>query len=128
MGKKKPRPEPKPSNDEGFAHNPFEALAGLTGLPASPKEKLAVPPAATTAEWTGKVVVRRETKGRGGKTVTRISGLPEPRRAGIATILKRRLGCGAVVEGDDVILLGSVVDRAAAWLESEGAPKVVRGN
>ncbi len=40
--------------------------------------------------------------------------------------MKSALGCGAVVEGEDVVLLGSLVERAADWLEGQGAKRVVR--
>ena len=75
-----------------------------------------------------KVVVRRETKGRGGKTVTRISGLPAARLDALAPQMKKALGCGAVREGDDLLLLGSLVDRAAEWLVAQGAPRIVRAS
>ncbi len=58
--------------------------------------------------------VRRETKGRGGKTVTTISGVPladEPLKE-LASLLKRRCGCGGSlkdgvieIQGDHVQLL-----------------------
>lgn len=58
--------------------------------------------------------VRRETKGRGGKTVTSITGVPlaeEPLKE-LATLLKRRCGCGGSlkdgvieIQGDHVQLL-----------------------
>ena len=73
-------------------------------------------------------MLRREKKGRGGKVVTRLSGVSEVAREDVAKQMKKGLGCGALVEGDDIILLGSLVDRAADWLEKQGAKKVVRGN
>ncbi|UTW09398.1 translation initiation factor Sui1 [Pseudomonas benzenivorans] len=58
--------------------------------------------------------VRRETKGRGGKTVTTVSGVPlaeEPLRE-LASALKKRCGCGGAlkdgvieIQGDHVQLL-----------------------
>jgi translation initiation factor 1 len=75
-----------------------------------------------------KLVIRRETKGRGGKTVTRISGLPAAQRESLAALMKKKLGCGAVAEGEDVLLLGDLVDRAADCLIAEGASRIVKGN
>ncbi|HJL05680.1 MAG TPA: translation initiation factor [Polyangiaceae bacterium LLY-WYZ-15_(1-7)] len=117
-----------------LVHNPFAALTG-----GAPEAKLASAEPEAPAEPEGdaapgelrfseKVVLRRETKGRGGKTVTRVSGLPASHREALAKRMKKALGCGAKVEGEDVILLGSVVDRAADWLADEGAKRVVRGN
>lgn len=76
----------------------------------------------------GKIVVRRENKGRAGKTVTRISGLPAAELAVLAKEMKKALGCGATVEADDLVLLGSLVDRASAWLDKAGVGKLVKGN
>lgn len=109
-----------------LTHNPFAALlpGGAPSEPPAALEASAAEPALVTP--CGKIVVRRETKGRGGKTVTRISGLPEALREPYAARMKKALGCGAVVEGEHVLLLGSLVDRAADWLEAEGASRVVR--
>lgn len=65
-------------------------------------------------EGDGIARVRRETKGRGGKTVTTITGVPlaeEPLKE-LASQLKRRCGCGGSlkdgvieIQGDHVQLL-----------------------
>jgi translation initiation factor 1 len=108
-----------------LGNNPFAALAGLE-LP--PGEHIPAAGAASepSPRFAAKVVVRRETKGRGGKTVTRITGIAPADRDSITSEMKRDLGCGAVVEGDDVVLLGSLVDRAADWVTARGARRVVR--
>jgi translation initiation factor 1 len=74
--------------------------------------------------------VRREKKGRGGKTVTRVTGLG-PAGADLPQLareLKRALGCGASVDGTDVLLQGSMTERAAAWLEERFEVPVSIGN
>jgi translation initiation factor 1 len=115
--------------------NPFAALAVKKDeLPEGPKPDVsthtsvsATAPVAST--WgSGKIVLSRERKGRGGKTATRVRGLPETRLDELATKMKKALGCGATVEEGDVILLGDVVERAAKWLRDEGAPRVIEGN
>lgn len=62
----------------------------------------------------GVVRIRRETKGRGGKTVTALSGfcLAEEDLKELATVLKRRCGSGGTlkdgvieIQGDHVALL-----------------------
>ena len=122
----------KPIDTSGGAkltHNPFAALAGT---PAAAVDEHPRPPASTespseqAARFAPKVVVRRERKGRGGKTVTRIAGIAAEHREELAGRMKSALGCGAVVEGEDVVLLGALVDRAADWLEGQGAKRVVR--
>ena len=41
--------------------------------------------------------------------------------------LGEALGCGARVEGDEVVLQGDLVERAAAWLAGLGVAKIVSG-
>ena len=73
----------------------------------------------------GKLVIQRERKGRAGKTVTRITGLPAERIEELARQLKSALGCGAVIEGGHLVVLGDLVDRVAGWLDEQGARWVV---
>jgi translation initiation factor 1 (eIF-1/SUI1) len=114
-----------------LTHNPFAALAGAGSPPAPPPMPAAAPATPKIPpppEFKGKLVIRRELKGRGGKTVTRIAGLAAAHRDALAAQMKKKLGCGAVIEGDDVVLLGDLVDRAADWLTERGAPRVIKGN
>lgn len=125
-----------------LAHNPFAALAGAKGADAltgakgaeaptsAPRTEVTAPaPTADASRWgAAKIVVRRERKGRGGKTATRISGLPSERLLPLAEEMKRALGCGASVEEGDLLLLGDLVGRAAQWLRDRGAPRVIEGN
>ena len=117
---------------DALKHNPFAALGGGLELPSAPAvdtpeadERDATPPF-DPLRFDQKGTVRREKKGRGGKTATRVSGLPEAHREALAAEMKKALGCGATVEGEDVILLGSVVDRAADWLAAKGARRISR--
>lgn len=116
---------------DALKHNPFAALGGGLELPSAPavetpeREEHEEPPF-DPLRFDQKVTVRREKKGRGGKTATRVSGLPEAHREALAAEMKKALGCGATVEGEDVILLGSVVDRAADWLAAKGARRISR--
>ncbi len=107
------------------ATNPFAALVSEGTASKSDEPP---PPQAPDVGFPNKIVLQREKKGRGGKTITRIKGLPIKRLDALRKQLKKALGCGAVVEGTDLLLLGSVVDRAGDWLEGKGASKVVRGN
>jgi len=77
-----------------------------------------------------KVVVRRERKGHGGKTVTRIEGL-NGSAAELETVtreMKRALGCGATLDGSDLLIHGDQCDRVIAWLSTQDVPNLVRGN
>ncbi len=130
--KKKPPPEATP-RDTPF--NPaFAALDALrTELPVGSE----VEPGPGDNDDAGTLgssppvtlVLQREKKGRAGKTATRVRGLSTAKeRTHWASTLKKQLGCGAVVDGDDLILLGDVGKRAKAKLEAAGFHRVVLGN
>ncbi|MBW2243671.1 MAG: translation initiation factor [Deltaproteobacteria bacterium] len=70
----------------------------------------------------GVVRVRRETKGRGGKTVTAISGvpLPEPELRDLAKDLKRRCGTGGALKDNVIEIQGDHRDTLVAELEARG--------
>jgi translation initiation factor 1 len=127
-GKKEAGPAAAPTS--ALAHNPFASLAGLgEGLPPGETEAVAEPaPDPEPNRFPKKLVVRMEKKGRRGKTVTRISGIPGREIQALTGRMKKALGCGAVVEDGELVLQGSLVDRAASWLEKEGATQIVKGN
>lgn len=68
----------------------------------------------------GIVRVSRETKGRGGKAVVVVSGLPEAALAATAKSLKAACGCGGTVKNHTIELQGEVRDRVIALLEAAG--------
>ncbi len=78
----------------------------------------------------GKVVLRRERKGHGGRTVTRIEGLglPADLLERLAREVAKAMGCGARADADVVAVQGEPGDRLEAWLRERGVRKVVRGN
>ncbi|MFW2387980.1 MAG: translation initiation factor [Polyangiales bacterium] len=133
MGKKKSKAPPEPAETEPF-HSAFSGLASLRAeLPSSdPPDPEAEPEPESTSDSptpSVKLTLQREKKGRAGKTVTRLRGLPSPEdRVHWATRLKKELGCGATIEGEDVILLGDLGERAKARLESAGFRRVGLGN
>jgi uncharacterized repeat protein (TIGR03833 family) len=110
-----------------LTHNPFAALAGALrpsagAVAKQPAPSVADPPPALIGD--GPVRLRQETKGRGGKTVVRVTGLPAHQLTALVPQMKTALGCGATIEGPDLVLLGSVEERAAAWLRQAGAERV----
>lgn len=114
-----------------------DALArrGVAVSPAaSPAPPPPSPPARVASEFAfdrvGKLVLRREKKGRGGKTVTVIAGLGWRARQleELARTLRKAFGCGSSVEGDTVILQGDMTERTQRWLVDRGAKQVVIGN
>ncbi len=70
----------------------------------------------------GVVRVRRESKGRGGKTVSVISGvaLDEGGLSQLAADLKRTIGTGGSVRDGDIEIQGDKVERIMAVLKTRG--------
>lgn len=95
--------------------------------PAAPR---ATGPGAVDLGRAGKLIVRRERKGHGGKTVTVVDGLalPAAQVEAVARAMRKALGCGSWVEAGRVVLQGDRPDAAAAWLARQGAKQVTRGN
>ena len=73
-------------------------------------------------EGDGIARVRRESKGRGGKTVTTISGVPlaeEPLKD-LASVLKKRCGCGGSLKDGVIEIQGDHVELLLAELIKQG--------
>lgn len=116
--------------------NPFAKLAALRSeLPPGDAKPTAVqtpveasdPVAALLAR---RVVVRREKKGRGGKTVTVVQfpdGGDEAAMEALAKELRKALGTAAQREESTVAVSGDIVDRVADWLGRRGAARIVKG-
>lgn len=73
-------------------------------------------------EGDGIVRIRRETKGRGGKTVTTITGIPlvENELKELATILKRRCGTGGTLKDGAIEIQGEHVELLMQELVKRG--------
>ena len=71
-------------------------------------------------EGDGVVRVRREKKGRGGKTVTTVTGVPLPpdELRDLAKELRRHCGTGGTVKDGIVEIQGDHADKIVAALES----------
>ncbi|MFB3908685.1 MAG: translation initiation factor Sui1 [Candidatus Eisenbacteria bacterium] len=91
---------------------------------ACPRGRKAARPAPQHAAGAGDGVarVRREVKGRGGKTVTTISGLPlgDGDLAALAADLKRRFGTGGSHKDGIIVIQGDHADEIVAELERRG--------
>jgi translation initiation factor 1 len=118
MAKKEP-----PSTAGGFKHNPF---AGLTvDRSALPEGKAPSPEApAPATKKRGRVVLRRETKHRGGKAVIIVRGVPDGEVDVLAKQLKQKLGCGGTVEREEgepeIVLQGDHPAKVAEYLRAQG--------
>jgi translation initiation factor 1 len=66
------------------------------------------------------VRLHRDKKGRGGKTVTVITGLPLGQLDALARELKRLCGTGGTVRGDTLEIQGDHRDRLLPALQARG--------
>lgn len=129
----KPR-QPAPPSTTGTLGDVLRRSGVAVGNAAEPEAAAdrAPAPAAEQIDFGGatKIVVRREKKGRGGKTATVVEGIKRPPSAleRIARDLKRALGCGASIDGDTIVVQGDMAARIEPWLVARGAKKVVIGN
>ena len=122
-------------------HNPFASLAKHKAIPAAGATGSVTcttecegsgmalqqdrPPRTAAARFPRPLTLRQETKGRHGKTVTRVLGLPAAELGTLAPELQKALGCGALVDGEDLLLLGAVEARATSYLRKAGAKRVL---
>jgi len=112
------------SDGSALTHSPFAKLANNAEI-ASKLANAQLPQAVVRrrpvqAPPPARLSVRHESTGRAGKVVTRISGLPLELLETVAVRLRKALGCGAHVQGADVILMGSLKERAAEWFDRVG--------
>ncbi len=113
-------------NDRPLSSNPFDALAGLReqlpeGEAAAEPEASAVDSAPSAGAR--RVILRRQNKGHGGKTVTRIEGLPA--YDSLVAQIKSGLGTGARKDGEDLIVQGDQRERVRVMLEGLGHSVVI---
>jgi translation initiation factor 1 len=103
--------------------NPF-ALLEMEGLPPAPEPPgdEALGPAAPAAM--GRVVLRREKSGRGGKTVMVADGfgdhLDDSAIAELAKDARQACGCGGTVRGRSIELQGDMAARVGRFFRSRG--------
>ena len=112
--KKIPTGAPQPGLNAAFAKLDLGALpAGpVSAQPAQPNWKL------------GRVVLRKETAQRGGKTVIVVhdfaTHLPASVIEKTAKTLRQQCGCGGTVKGRTIEIQGDQASRIRAVLEKEG--------
>lgn len=120
------------TTDKPLKQNPFGALAGLAGsLPPGPDQVgTTVPTTKAPKSTTGRLVMRRETKHRGGKTVVVVTGfetIPTLDAKAVMTLaaeLKKTLGCGGTMEEEGterrIVIQGDDPARVNALLVARG--------
>jgi len=124
-------------NANPLANSPFAGLSA-DGLPQAPVQPVAAPGAAAPASKRkepnrnrGRVDVVRQTAGRGGKTVTVISGfkgIAERELQELARAIQRSAGVGGTLKPGSVIeIQGDQREKACTVLEAAGFRPVLAG-
>ena len=131
------KPDPKVSTEggQGLGHNPFGALSGLSlpqasagSSPATSAKPLqaALPPEKNR----GRVDILRETQGRGGKTVTVVTGfigIGLPEKEQLAKKMRGACGCGGTVKEGRIEIQGDQRETIAKILREAGFRPVFAG-
>lgn len=116
-----------------LGQNPFGALSSA-GLPVAPKvvldqaarEKAVIAPVRNR----GRVDIKRETGGRGGKTVTVVTGfvgIGLPEKEQLTKKMRVACGCGGTVKNGEIEIQGDNRERVAKILNEAGFRPVFAG-
>lgn len=131
---------------QGLGQNPFVALSGA-GLPSAPSKPGGTPAnpsgvprsglgsSRATSDKApsrnrGRVDVRRETGGRGGKTVTVVDGfvgIGLPEKEALAKKMRAACGCGGTVKDGAIEIQGDQRETVARILTEAGFRAVMAG-
>lgn len=126
----------------GLGQNPFGALtsAGLPsfakapeGAPAGTKAVIrpgAASPVAAQTKNRGRVDIKRTTAGRGGKTVTVVTGfvgIGLPEKEQLTKKMRNACGCGGTVKDGDIEIQGDQREKIAQILAEAGFRPVLAG-
>jgi translation initiation factor 1 len=131
MAKKNKPPAVPTSESSKLTHSPFAALSSRDITPAASSPEAAQPAAAsgeppTAPRSRGRLILRRETKHRGGKAVVIVSGFAgvpgfdDSAIAALAADCKRTLGCGGTVDDHEIVLQGDRPAEVAELLRGKG--------
>ncbi len=120
---------------QGLGQNPFAALSGA-GLPQQITPKGRLPEIRNPQSEIrhqknrGRVDVRRETGGRGGKTVTVVDGfigIGLPEKEQLAKKMRAACGCGGTVKDGAIEIQGDQRETVARILSEAGFRPVFAG-
>lgn len=121
---------------QGLGQNPFGTLdgaglppaaAGRGGEPGKPGSAI---PATTGGRNRGRVDIKRTTAGRGGKTVTLVTGfvgIGLPEKESLAKKMRNACGCGGTVKDGDIEIQGDQREKIAQILTDAGFRPVFAG-
>ena len=129
MAKKQSTGKLDTSGASSGLYNPFGNLE-LSGLPPGPDAVPVHPETVITPEPSsrpgrhGRVVLRREKSGRGGKTVVVVGDIPadvnNEKIEEMACDLRKACGCGGTVRDREIEIQGDQPARVCQWLEEAG--------
>lgn len=121
---------------QGLGQNPFASLSAA-GLPQTPAKSASpassIRPSPTDhrpAKNRGRVDIRRETGGRGGKTVTVVDGfvgIGLPEKEQLAKKMRAACGCGGTVKDGAIEIQGDQRETIARILSEAGFRPVFAG-
>jgi translation initiation factor 1 len=121
---------------QSLGQNPFAALS-TAGLPAAKPAGASGPakPGVASAQPAkeksrGRVDIRRETGGRGGKTVTIVDGflgIGLPEKEQLAKKMRAACGCGGTVKDGAIEIQGDQREKIAEILSAAGFRPVFAG-
>lgn len=118
---------------ESLGQNPFDALSGAS-LPQGPAQPAGRPPAAEKGgkapRKRGRVEIRREKAGRGGKIVTTARNFEktcQPEIEAWAAELRRRCGTGGTARPMAIELQGDRREEVFRFFEERGFRPVMAG-
>lgn len=124
-------------SDHRILHNPFLEISEKLGLiqrdevaQADDKNKMSSKTDPSLAmDVIERVILRKEKKGRSGKTVTVIEIRPANKvdLSVISKSLKNAIGCGGKTEGTLIVLQGDIAGRVEEWFKSRGVSAITRG-
>jgi len=118
------------SGGPALGQNPFAGLSN-SGLPVNPVQNA---PAAGKKEGPaknrGRVDIKRTTAGRGGKTVTIVTGfigIGLPEKESLAKKMRNACGCGGTVKDGEIEIQGDQREKIAQILTAAGFRPVFAG-
>ncbi len=120
---------------QSLGSNPFGALSGA-GLPQSaagssePGKPASATPAKASVKNRGRVDIKRTTAGRGGKTVTVVTGfvgIGLPEKETLAKKMRNACGCGGTVKDGAIEIQGDQREKIAQILTEAGFRPVFAG-
>lgn len=118
---------------QSLGSNAFAALSGMGLPPANPAPASGAQPSAlraAPAKNRGRVDIKRTTAGRGGKTVTVVSGfvgIGLPEKESLAKKMRNACGCGGTVKDGAIEIQGDQREKIAEILTKAGFRPVFAG-